>query len=102
MEPDLETMVLRLNLDPGRMPASLDAVLGDSWARLFKMKALASLREAQFGGMRHGSAASQSRGTHLPPCSASSASSRKRRSGFRPSAGASTCASTPADVTQGP
>jgi hypothetical protein len=51
VEPGLETMALRLNLDPGRMPASLDAVLGDFWARLFRMKVLAQHADVRLGGM---------------------------------------------------
>jgi hypothetical protein len=50
-ETGLENMVLRLNLDPGRMPASLDAVLGDFWARLFRMKVLERHADVRLGGM---------------------------------------------------
>lgn len=51
VEPALETAVLRVNLDPGRMPASLDAVLGDFWARLFRLKVLESLPDLRLGGL---------------------------------------------------
>jgi len=52
VEPGLETIVLRLNLDPGRMPASLDAVLGDLWARLFRLKVAARHPAVQLGCLK--------------------------------------------------
>jgi len=50
VEPGLETRVLRVNLDPRRMPASLDAVRGDFRARPLRLKVMESLPDLRLGG----------------------------------------------------